>query len=174
MAWRMALGSMKRTSSWTTWNSSTSWQPRARKNSTRRWTSSSGALAPDEIPTTRRPPTPAPPAPAAAQPRPLGLGDVVEEVRVGPELARDLHEPVGVRRVLGADHQHEVALVGHLLDRRLTVGRGVADVVGARPGDRGELLAQPVDDRAGLVDRQRRLRDVGDLVGIVDVERVDV
>ncbi len=49
------LGSMKRTSSWTTWNSLTSSTPRARKKSTSAVTSSSGALAPDEIPTTRLP-----------------------------------------------------------------------------------------------------------------------
>ena len=38
----------------------------------------------------------------------------------------------------------------------------------------GELLAQAVDDRARLVDRQRGLGDVGDAVGVGDLERVDV
>ena len=54
-AWRIVLGSMKRTSSWTTSNSSTCSVPRARKKATRRWTSSSGALAPEVMPTTRVP-----------------------------------------------------------------------------------------------------------------------
>ena len=54
-AWRIALGSMKRTSSETTSSSRTSAVPRARNSSTRRWTSSSGALAPELIPTIRLP-----------------------------------------------------------------------------------------------------------------------
>ena len=40
---------MKRTSSWTTSNSETSVVPRSRKKATRRCTSSSGALAPEEL-----------------------------------------------------------------------------------------------------------------------------
>src|SRR3954465_783789 len=43
-AWRIVLGSMNRTSSETTWNSSTSWTPRSRKKATSRSTSSSGAV----------------------------------------------------------------------------------------------------------------------------------
>ena len=62
-----------------------------------------------------------------------------------------------------ADHEHEVALRGHLLDRRLAVRGRVTDVVGARPGDVREALAQAGDDRARLVDRQRGLGDVGEL-----------
>ena len=104
----------------------------------------------------------------------LHLGLVVDQVRRGAAVARDVDEAVGVRRVLRADHQHEVALLGHLLDGELAVGRRVADVVGARPGDRGEPLAQPADDRGRLVDRQRRLREVGDALGVLDLERVDV
>jgi hypothetical protein len=42
---------------------------------------------------------------------------------------------------------------GHLLDGRLAVGGGVADVVGAGTDDAREALAQTVDDRARLVDR---------------------
>ena len=37
-----------------------------------------------------------------------------------------------------------------------------------------EALAQAGDDRARLVDRERRLRDVGELALVVDLERVDV
>ena len=54
-ACRIGFGSMKRTSSRSTSNSATSLVPRARKKSTSRWTSSSGALAPEEMPTTRSP-----------------------------------------------------------------------------------------------------------------------
>ena len=54
-AWRIVFGSMKRTSSRMTSNSETSSVPRARKKSTSRCTSSSGALAPEVMPTTRSP-----------------------------------------------------------------------------------------------------------------------
>ena len=37
-----------------------------------------------------------------------------------------------------------------------------------------EALAQAGDDRARLVDRERGLRDVGELLGVLDLERVDV
>ena len=89
-------------------------------------------------------------------------------------LARDLDQAVGVGRVPRADHEHEVALARQLLDRRLAVRRRVTDVVGAGTDDRREALAQPVDDRAGLVDRQRGLGDVGDLARVAHLERVDV
>ena len=55
IACRICLGSMNRTSSRRTSNSSTSVVPRSRKNCTRLSTSSSGADAPEEIPTTRAP-----------------------------------------------------------------------------------------------------------------------
>ena len=42
------------------------------------------------------------------------------------------------------------------------------------PGDVGEPLAQLEDDRVGLVHRQRGLRDVGDPVRVVHLERVHV
>ena len=89
-------------------------------------------------------------------------------------LARDLDQAVGVRRVARADRQREVALAGHLLDGRLPVGGGVTDVVGAGADDLREALAQAVDDRPCLVDRQRGLRDVGDLARILHLELVDV
>src|SRR3954452_19575982 len=85
--------------------------------------------------------------PLALEPRLVDLRLVVDQVRLGPELARALDEPVRVRRVARPDDEHEVALRRHLLDGRLAIGRRVADVVGARTGDGGELLAQAVDDR---------------------------
>src|SRR3954451_16037436 len=110
----------------------------------------------------------------AREPLVADLGLVVDQVGLGPEVARDVDEALGVGGVLGADDQHEVAHRGHLLDRRLAIRRGVADVVRAGPGDARELLTQAVDDGARLVDGQRRLGDVRDALGIADLERVDV
>ena len=89
-------------------------------------------------------------------------------------LACDLDQAVRVRRVGRADHQHQLALAGQLLDRDLAVGGRVTDVVGLRRGDVREALAQTGDDLPGLVDRERRLGDEGDVVGIGELERVDV
>src|SRR3989440_1585541 len=50
----------------------------------------------------------------------------------------DLDEPVRIGGVARADDQHQIALLGHLLDGRLAVGGGVADVVGAGSDDVGE------------------------------------
>ena len=41
------------------------------------------------------------------------------------------------------------------------------------PEDRREALAQRLDDRLGVVDRQRRLRDVGELCGIARRQAAD-
>ena len=47
----------------------------------------------------------------------------------------------------------------HALDRFLPVGGGVADVFLVRPDDGRETLLEHVDDRRGVFDRQRGLRD---------------
>ena len=88
-AWRIVLGSMKRTSSRMTSNSATSSVPRARKKSTSRWTSSSGALAPEVMPTTR--------LPSSHSSRTWRL--VVDQVRVGAVVARDVDQALRVGRV---------------------------------------------------------------------------
>ena len=153
---------MNRTSSRRTSNSDTSSVPRSRKKATSRSTSSSGALAPEEMPTTR--------APSSHS----SCTWSAPSIRYGgrAEVARDVDQPVGVRGVLGADHEHEVALLGHLAHGGLAVRGRVTDVVGARPGDVREALAQLGDDRPRLVDRERGLRDVGQLALVVDLELV--
>ena len=42
------------------------------------------------------------------------------------------------------------------------------------PGDRREALAQPADDAVGLVHRERGLGEVGQALGVVDLEPVHV
>ena len=78
---------------------------------------------------------------------------------------RHLDQPVGVRRVGRADHQHDVGARGDGLHRLLAVLGRVADVVGRRALQRGEPPAQDVDDHRGVVHRQRRLAEVRDAVG---------
>ena len=161
---RIVFGSMKRTSSSTARSSETSPAPRSRKNSTSSETSSSGALAPEVIPTVSTPSSQAL----------VDLTRVVDQIRGGAVLAGHLDEPVGVRRVGRAHDEHELALAGQLLDRDLAIGGRVTNVIRLRRGDVREALAQPGDDLVGLVDRERRLRDQGDVVGVGQFERVDV
>ena len=102
------------------------------RTATSRWTSSSGALAPEVIPTVSTPSSHSSSTCASLSIR----------CDVGAVLARDLDEAVRVRGVARADHEHEVALRRELLDGGLAVRRGVTDVVGARPDDVREALAQ--------------------------------
>jgi len=74
----------------------------------------------------------------------------------------DLDEPVRVRAVHGADHEQEVDLREHRLDRVLAVRRRVADVLFPGAGEAGKPPAQDRDDLCGVVDRERGLRQVGE------------
>ena len=56
----------------------------------------------------------------------------------------------------------------------LAVLGGVADVVVAWALDRGKPRFQCIDDAAGVVDRKRGLRGVGEVVRLADLERGDV
>ena len=155
---------MKRTSSLTTSNSEMSLTPRARNSSTSSWTRFSGALAPEEMPTTRRPSSHS----SCTSP---ALSIRCASVPQSRATSTSRFEFDELRR---ADHEHQVAFGGHLLDGRLAVGRGVADVVGARTDDLREALAQAREDRRRFVDGERGLGDVGDPLGILDLELLDV
>src|SRR5580704_1861873 len=54
----------------------------------------------------------------------------------------------------------------NILDRRLPVLRGIADVLSMRANDVRELLLQRLDHVPSLVERERRLRQIRHLVGI--------
>ncbi len=89
-------------------------------------------------------------------------------------VAGDLDQPVRIRRVGRPDDQNQIAFPGELLDRDLAVGRGVTDVLALGGDDSGEAFPQPGDDLGGLVDREGRLGDQRDVVGIFDHEIVDL
>ena len=78
---------------------------------------------------------------------------------------RHLHQPQRVGAVGRADHDHRVAARRDRLDGGLPVGRGVADVLLARPDDGREPRLEDGDDRRRIVHRQRRLRGVGEPAG---------
>src|SRR5215218_1857430 len=110
----------------------------------------------------------------AVEPLLADLRGVVDQVRVGAVLARHLDEAVRVGGVGRSDHEHEIRLTRELLDRDLPVRRRVTDVVDLGADDVREALAKARDDPGRLVDGERRLGDEGDVVGVLDLELVDV
>ena len=99
---------------------------------------------------------------------PLGpdVFGLVNQVRVGSQVLRDFDQPVGVGAVARSNDQHHVRAMGHVFDCRLTVLGRVADVLGLGPGNVWELLLQGLDHVLGLIQRERGLGQVGDLVRI--------
>ena len=100
----------------------------------------------------------------------LGVADPrgIERIAVGDQIARnvafrtDLPQPVGIRTVVGANHQNNVGDLAEFANGRLSILRRVADVPGFRSDDVGKPRLQGRDDAPGVVDAQRRLGDVGD------------
>ena len=72
------------------------------------------------------------------------------------------------------DHDHQVGALGDLLDGELAVLGGVADVVARRVEQLGEALPDRGHRLEGLVDRERGLREPGDLGRVADHDRGDV
>ena len=105
----------------------------------------------------------------------VDLVGVVDEVTIARAvLDGDFDEAHRVGGVARADDDHQVAVLGHLLDGELTVLRRVADVVGGRVLQLGELLPQPAHRLHRLVDREGGLRQPHDLVGVADLDVGDV
>src|SRR6185503_12329873 len=104
----------------------------------------------------------------------------IERVAVGDEIGRhalldgDLLEPVRVGTVRRADHKHDIDAHRHFAHRALAVLRRVADVFRVRPDDGRKARAQRVDHRLGVVDAERRLRDIGKLLRIADLQAGDL
>ena len=113
-------------------------------------TSTSGADAPAVTPTRALP----------VDPARVELVGAIDHVRGNAAVRGDLAQAVRVRAVGAADDDHDVDLRRHELDRVLPVLRRVADVVLLRTDDARKALLQRLDDGGGVVDRQRRLRDV--------------
>ncbi len=65
-----------------------------------------------------------------------------------------------------AHHHHGVDHGGDPLHHLLAVGGGVADVFLVRSNQRREARLQRLHDLAGVIDRERGLRDVGEVAGI--------
>ncbi|KPW25998.1 Uncharacterized protein ALO83_04863 [Pseudomonas cannabina pv. alisalensis] len=107
----------------------------------------------------------------AVEPALLHVLGTIDQVRRGGHAFSQFAQAVGVGAVRAAYHQHHIALVGQLLDGVLTVLRGVADVVFARPANRRETLAQGIDNAAGVVHRQRGLGHERQRVRVAHLQR---
>ena len=100
-------------------------------------TSTSGAEAPAVMPSRCD----------VAEMRPVDVGGALHQhrARTAGALGHFL-QPLRIRRVRRADHDHGVDHRRDALDRFLPVGGGVADVFLVRADDRREALLQPLDD----------------------------
>ena len=99
----------------------------------------------------------------------------LHELRVAaPRPGPDLDQPLRVGAVRRADHEDGVGLRGHGLHGLLPVRRRVADVFLVRPDDGREAGLQGSDHRGRVVHAERRLRHVGQPVGVAHPERGDV
>ncbi|MNL08466.1 hypothetical protein D3C87_1291890 [compost metagenome] len=98
----------------------------------------------------------------------------VDQVRRSSHALGEFTQAIGVGAVRTANHQHHIAFVGQLLDRILTVLRGVADVVLAWTADGRETRTQGVDDATGIVHGQRGLGHERQFFGVVHLQFGDV
>ena len=85
---------------------------------------------------------------------------VVDQVRLCPQVVRNLHQSVRVRTVRRAHHQHHIRAWGHIPHRHLAVLRRIADILRVRSHNIRELHLQRLDNIPRLVQRQRRLRQI--------------
>ena len=104
----------------------------------------------------------------------LQLALVVEQVGGGAVVFAELFEPHAVAAVDAADHQGEVGAGGQLAHGVLAVGGGVADVFFGRRVAPGEAFFDGADDDVGVVDTERGLGEVGQRLGLGEVELRDV
>src|SRR6266550_2503145 len=99
----------------------------------------------------------------AAEEIAIEIALAVDQRRRSAVKPRNLDQPLGVRAGLRADHENERRpLRDHLLDRVLTVLGRVANVVCRRAFEIAEAIAERVDGRGDVIERERRLRDHGD------------
>ena len=109
----------------------------------------------------------------AAEPGRVDLVGAVDEMSADAPLACQFGQPLTVGAVLAAQHDHDVGARGEEADGLLAVLGGVADVVLGRPDDLREAFLEPADDPRGVVDGERRLREVGEFVAGAEGKRVD-
>ena len=104
----------------------------------------------------------------------LDLGDAIDQERGDSQPVGDLGQPPAVRAVLAPQHEHQVGLGRQVADGFLTILGRVADVVLGGIGDVGELFPERGDHDVGVVDAERGLGQIGDLVRVGDGEPLDV
>src|SRR6202162_2228270 len=94
--------------------------------------------------------------------------------QVGRHIVReaDLAQPERVRAVGRPEHQERVHVGRHGSDRVLAVLRGVADVPLRGAGHVGKTALQDLDDLARVVEGERGLCQVRDLVRVGDLDRL--
>src|SRR5215216_2012887 len=91
-----------------------------------------------------------------------------------PAVLSQLTETVAVRAIRRADDQDHIDQLRKLLDRVLAVLRRVADIFLMRALDPGEAAMQRGDDVAALIDAERRLGHVREMLMVLHRQSLDV
>ena len=104
----------------------------------------------------------------------LEVGLVVDQIGVGALAVGDLDESIRIRARFRADDEHERRLLADALDRVLAVLGRVADVRRGRADEIGDALAESIDHVGGVVEGKSRLGQVGELLALLQLERLDV
>ena len=95
-------------------------------------------------------------------------------MRADAAVPGHFRQPPAVGAVPAADHQHNIGRLRQGADGPLPVLRGVADVDLVRRGDLRKTLPQPPDRSRGVVQGKRRLREIGQLLRVGDLQTIDV
>ena len=110
----------------------------------------------------------------AFEPFALQVAGIVNHIGIDAALGGDFAQAVAVGRVGRADDDDDVAFFRQFFNGGLAVGRGVADVFFVGIADVGETGVQRGDDVFGFIDGQGGLADVGEFVGVFDLQPGDV
>ncbi len=87
---------------------------------------------------------------------------------------RNFREPKRIAAVGCSDHKHSIALGSDVLDRALTIGRRIANVLAPWSANRRKSGLERVDDRGGVVDRKRGLGKKREIVLVGNGNMIDV
>ena len=110
----------------------------------------------------------------AHEPLRLHVFDAVDQIRFAAQPLGQLFQTIGIRAVRRAHHQHQLTLQRELLHRVLTILRGITDVLLARPFDVRKAFTQGINDPGRIVHRQRGLRDIGQVFGVMHLQFLHV
>ena len=95
---------------------------------------------------------------------------IVNQVRSRAQPLGKLAQPIGIGRVGRAHHKDNITAAGQFANRVLAILRGITDIVFAGPFESRKSLAERIDDRLRIIDRECRLSDKRKIFRIAHLE----